>query len=391
MLKLSIKKYKKVKSRKKAKAKAKTNAQVKAKIKIKIIFLIFLTIVFILNNISNILQNIKFNSKEKKRVGVVNIFIDLNIGNILVKYSVFKILEEMGFNDTIIVPKIGPINFNISFAKRTIGSHLLIVKRDFSELKEEDFDYLMVSSDQTWNGLNLNVGFLKFAENWNVKKFIYAASTGNHLPFRENNKILIKSLLKNFTGISFREKRMVKLLEENLGLKSEFVLDPTFLLSKNVYLNTIKNYQQYNFNKNDKFIFVYQLDRNYHIEKTIKKASELFNFKINKLQLKNNDYMESFFYGMNNCQAIITDSFHGTVFSIIFNKPFLAFSNSFRGKARFDSLKELFSLDNRIIEPSSYSNIDINLLIEPLNIDKSKFKEMKKFSLNYLKRNLDLA
>ena len=184
---------------------------------------------------------------------------------------------------------------------------------------------------------------------------------------------------------------MAKLLEDSLGLKSELVLDPTFLLSKNVYLNTIKNYQQYNFNKNDKFIFVYQLDRNYHIEKTIKKASELFNFKINKLQLKNNDYMESFFYGMNNCQAIITDSFHGTVFSIIFNKPFLAFSNSFRGKARFDSLKELFSLDNRIIEPSSYSNININLLIEPLNIDQYKFNEMKKFSLNYLKRNLDMG
>ena len=394
MLKLSIKKFKKVKSRKKAKAKAKAIAQAKAKIKIKIFFIIFLTIIFFLNNIANILQNIKFYSneiKQIKRVGVVNINIGLNIGNILVKYSMFKILEEMGFNSTIIVPKGGPLNFNLSFVNRTIGSHLLFVRKDFSNLKEEDFDYLMVSSDQTWNGLNLNVGFLKFAENWNVKKFIYAASTGNHLPFRENNKILIKSLLKNFTGISFREKGMVKLLEDSIGLKSEFVLDPTFLLSKNVYLNTIKNYQQYNFNKNDKFIFVYQLDRNYHIEKTIKKASELFNFKINKLQFNSNDYMESFLYGMNYCQAIITDSFHGTVFSIIFNKPFLAFSNSFRGKARFDSLKELFSLDNRIIEPSSYSNIDINLLIEPLNIDKSKFNEMKKFSLNYLKRNLGIA
>jgi polysaccharide pyruvyl transferase WcaK-like protein len=303
----------------------------------------------------------------------------------------FKILEEMGFNSTIIVPKGSPLNFNLSFVNRTIGSHLLFVKRDFSELKEEDFDYLMVSSDQTWNGLNLNVGFLKFAENWNVKKFIYAASTGNHLPFRENNKILIKSLLKNFTGISFREKGMVKLLEDSIGLKSEFVLDPTFLLSKNVYLNTIKNYQQYNFNKKDKFIFVYQLDRNYHIEKTIKKASELFNFKINKLQFNSNDYMESFLYGMNYCQAIITDSFHGTVFSIIFNKPFIAFSNHGRGKARFDSLKEFFSLDNRIIEPSSYSNININLLIEPLNIDQSKFNKMKKFSLNYLKRNLGMT
>ena len=101
--------------------------------------------------------------------------------------------------------------------------------------------------------------------------------------------------------------------------------------------------------------------------------------------------MESFLYGMNYCQAIITDSFHGTVFYIIFNKPFLAFSNHQRGKAWFDSLKEFFSLDNRIIEPSSYSNININLLIEPLNIDQSKFNKMKKFSLNYLKRNLGMT
>ena len=395
MLKLSIKKFKKVKSRKKAKAKAKAIAQAKAKIKIKIFFIIFLTIIFFLNNIANILQNIKFYSneiKQIKRVGVVNINIGLNIGNILVKYSMFKILEEMGFNSTIIVPKGGPLNFNLSFVNRTIGSHLLFVRKDFSNLKEEDFDYLMVSSDQTWNGLNLNVGFLKFAENWNVKKFIYAASAGGYkLPFREYNKFHIKSLLRNFTGISFREKGMVKLLEDSIGLKSEFVLDPTFLLNKNVYLKTIKNYRQYNFSQNDKFIFIYQLDRNYYIEKTIKKASELFNFKINKLQFNSNDYMESFLYGMNYCQAIITDSFHGTVFSIIFNKPFLAFSNHGRGKARFDSLKELFSLDNRIIEPSSFSNVNINLLIEPLKIDQSKFNEMKKFSLNYLKRNLDMG
>ena len=72
--------------------------------------------------------------------------------------------------------------------------------------------------------------------------------------------------------------------------------------------------------------------------------------------------MESFIHGMNNSQAIITDSFHGVVFSIIFNKLFIAFSNKQRGKARFDSLKEIFCLEDRIFEPSSYRNININLL-----------------------------
>ena len=89
MPKLTIKKYKKVKTKEKEKSKA--NARVKAKIKEKFIFLIFLTIVFILNNISNIFLNKKLYLNEIKRVGVVNINIGLNIGNILVKFSMFKI------------------------------------------------------------------------------------------------------------------------------------------------------------------------------------------------------------------------------------------------------------------------------------------------------------
>ena len=402
MHKLSIKKYKKAKfkTKLKAKAKAKLKEKEKAKAKSKIItkffFSIFLIVIFILSNNPNILQNIKIYLYGMKRVGVVNISIDLNVGNILVKFSMFKKLEEMGFNATIIAPNYRPFKYDISFVNRTIGSHLCLVDKNFSRLKEKDFDYLMVSSDQTWHPYVVahyykNIAFLKFAEKWYIKKFIYGASAGGYeLPFKEGEKILIKSLLTNFTGISFREKGFVKIFEDSIGLKSEFVLDPTFLLSKNYYLNTIKNYKSI-YSENDKFIFIYQLDRNYVLEKTIKKASKLFNFIVNKHQFEKSDYMESFIYGMNNGQAIITDSFHGTVFSIIFNKPFIAFSNSHRGKARFDSIREVFGLDDRMIEPSSYENININLLIKPLNIDQSKLKKLKKFSLNYLKRNLDMV
>ena len=327
---------------------------------------------------------------------MVNLYLGLNVGNILVKFSMFKILEELGFNATIIVPQTGPFDFDLSFVNRTIGSHLCLVPRNFSGLKEKDFDYLMVNSDQTWNPFivnhfDKNVAFLKFAKDWNVKKFIYAASVGDYkLPFKVNDKIFIKSLLKNFTGISFREKGLVKLLEDSIGLKSEFVLDPIFLLSKNHYLNTIKNYKS-NFSEKDKFIFIYQLNKNDHFINTISnKTSKLFNFTINKHQFEKSDYIESFIYAMNNSQAIITDSFHGTVFSILFNKPFIALAGSRGDKVRFDSLNEVFRLNGRIIEPSSYENINFNLLIEPLNINQTKLLELKKFSLNYLKRNLDM-
>ena len=349
--------------------------------------------------IKKIFSNPKMFSKPSKikRVGVVNLPISQNIGNFLVKFAMFKKLEELGFNATIIAPnkKIDPLEVNRTFLDRTINSHLLITNENFSDIKENDYDYLMVSSDQTWAFYNskffYNVALLKFAEKWNVKKFIYAASTGRYnWFFKKSDEALFQHLLTNFTGISFREKGMVKLLKEHLDLKSEFVLDPTLLLDKQYYLNEIKNFTS-KFSPEEKFIFVYQLDNKFVITKTIRDACEKFNFKVYKLNLSRSDLVESFIYGINNSQAVIADSFHGTVFAIMFNKPFISFSNLNRGKARFDSLKEVFHLRNRIIEPFRYAKIDINLLLEPPNINQTLFNEIRNFSINYLKKNLDMV
>ena len=92
---------------------------------------------------------------------------------------------------------------------------------------------------------------------------------------------------------------------------------------------------------------------------------------------------------MNISQAVITDSFHGTVFSIIFNKPFLSFLNRNRGKGRFDSLKEVFNLGDRIVDTNVFYP-NINLLLEPLNINRTLLNELKNYSINYLKKSLNL-
>ena len=154
----------------------------------KIILLIFLIFVFFFekNFIKYFILDHLKKFSNKKRIGVISLPVDQNIGNILVKFAMFKKLEEFGLNATIISPnhKLENLNPNISFLKKTINSHLLSVNDNFSELKERDFDYLMVNSDQTWNFYGhkffYNVALLKFAENWKVNKFIYAASTGNY-------------------------------------------------------------------------------------------------------------------------------------------------------------------------------------------------------------------
>ena len=335
---------------------------------IKKIFYIVILILFYLfcpkNITSNSLYNLFYN---KKRVGVVCIEVTQNVGNILVKYSMFKKLEELGFNVTIISPgKFGKTEF--SFINNTFNPNLFLINKSFSEeLNESDFDYLLVNSDQTWKyGMwkdYYDIAFLKFAKNWSkVKKFVYGASIGSDILQYGilRDKKIIKELISNFTGISFREIGAVKLFEENLGIKGVFVLDPTFIIDKQYYLNEIKGYKG-NFTSSEKFMFVYQLDRNF-----------------------------IFIFSIINSQCVITDSFHGTVFSIIFNKPFISFVNKNRGKGRFDSLKKVFSLYDRIIDPLKRANIDINLLINKPNVNQTLLNQLRSFSINYLKKNLGL-
>ncbi len=65
-------------------------------------------------------------------------------------------------------------------------------------------------------------------------------------------------------------------------------------------------------------------------------------------------------------------------------------TNTRFGKGRFDSLKEVFCLEKRIIDPLKSNNISLNLLKEIPNINQTLFNELKSFSIDYIKKNLDI-
>jgi len=341
-----------------------------------------------------ILENIityDFLRKNKKRVCIINLMNLQNVGNILVKFSLYKKIKELGFHPTIVASVSSP-EVNIDFLKRT--TNLKVINKAFSELNEKNYDYIVVNSDQTWVYFDkkyfYDIAFLAFAKNWKIPKFIYGASIAHDKWFyTKEDEEVAKKLLKNFTGISFREKNLVRMAKKYLDINGVFVLDPTLLLDKKYYLNEIRYYHS-KLKSTDKFIFIYQLDNNPILEEVVKESVKKFDFKIYKHNLNKDDYIESFIFGISKCQAVITDSFHGTVFSIKFNKPFLSFINRFRGKGRFDSLKEVFNLENRIIDTIYNNTIDINLLNTPLILNNTLYFELQNFSMNYLKRNLGL-
>ena len=96
----------------------------------------------------------------------------------------------------------------------------------------------MVNSDQAWRRFDKHCyddGFLKFAENWKIKKFVYGASIGyTDWKFTSKDEIIAKDLLKTFSAISVREEGAIKLIKQHLGIKPELVLDPTLLIDKNI-------------------------------------------------------------------------------------------------------------------------------------------------------------
>ena len=322
--------------------------------------------------------------RNKKKIGVISLAHSQNIGNILLKYAISTKLSQLGFEPYIIGRKIK--RQDISLLQQT--TKVRIINNSFAEIKEKEYDILMVNSDQTWRKWDkdyYDIAFLQFAYNWSVPKFVYAASLGfDTWNFTKEDENISKVLLKNFTGISVREIRSVKLIKDHLGIESQFVLDPTLLIDKKYYLYLIKNFK---IDKiiNQKYIFVYSVTNSKELKNYLRMISKKYKIYFVNTKVKNN--IKKFIYGIYHCKAVITDSFHGTIFSIIFNKPFISFVYSYKGKERFNSLKYIFKFNNRIFDYKLKP--DIEILEKPLNINKDVLLKLKKKSIYFLKRNLN--
>ena len=301
----------------------------------------------------------------------------------------YILLKRYGFKPILI--SLNTSNINIEFLKKNLC--LKEINNYSTDLNESDFDFLIVNSDQVWAynfvGI-LEIGFLSFAKNWNITKIVYAASLGYE--FWTNSSQIInscKELIKQFSGISVREYNSIGIINKYFGIKPQLVLDPTLLLDKSDYLEIIKDFST-DFDLKKNYICSYILDESKIIQDYILNVSNQYNLIIIPIKVGIKNFIEKFIFSINICKSIITDSYHGTVFSIIFNKPFITFINTKRGNARFFSLNQTFQLNNRFIYPKKFDNKEYELLLKAPNIDKIKLNVLKEKSLKFLKENLGI-
>lgn len=290
-----------------------------------------------------------------------------------------------------------------------ISQHITLSEAIDSNEKMEEyfskykFDAIIVGSDQTWRPIyspNIYNFYLDFLQDNTTKRITYASSFGvDNWEYNEQQTQKCKQLAQKFNAISVREKHGVNLCKKHFNVESEHVLDPTLLLDSEEYLKILKIDS---FSKNKGKLFTYILDKNEQKKSIIDFVSQklgLLTFEnqpkynlgqSNEKNIENYTYppVENWIRSFHDSAFVVTDSFHGCVFSIIFNKPFLAIGNTKRGYARFSSLLSIFNLENRLVR--NIEDINEELISNDINwisVNRILEQERKK-SNNFIIKNL---
>ncbi len=266
---------------------------------------------------------------------------------------------------------------------------------EFNQISNE-FDIFISGSDQIWNPKIVNEEneidtryFLDFVHD--KKKFSYASSIGAHI-YTNQEQLVIKELLKDYSYISVREKDSSKYLSELLNKNVVSVLDPTLLFNKKQWLEF--------FNIPDKkitkpYILVYALKNSLLLKQSVERLSSILkydvitvnqepftNYKCDK-HIKDagpDEFLELF----SNASFILTNSFHGTCFAVNFNIPFIVASPQI-GIIRIENFLSSVGVQNRII---SNENQILEVINNDLNFNEinNKLKTLRNDSKQYIEK-----
>lgn len=349
---------------------------------------------------------------SSKKIGIVTIIDNKNIGNRLQNYALQEFLSENDlYSETIknygnvtgvlkvksvlrsiikekdrrlrLIRYINFIKFNknIRLTRRSLRNNSKNKKID------TDFDYFFVGSDQVWNcnfGSFSEIYFLNFTSN--NKKIAFSASFGfNDIP--EDKKDIYKKNLNKMKKISVREERGKEIIEELTGRKDvEVIVDPTMLVRTELWEKQAKRPKQLDKIKASKYILNYFLgnlseERKREIERIAKENDcEIINI------LDKNDPFytcgpSEFLYLEKNAFLICTDSFHSCAFSILFNTPFVIFDredSNAKMNTRLETLLKKFKMENHWFNKNitiEQLEADYNHVTEILDIERKKAKK----------------
>lgn len=257
----------------------------------------------------------------------------------------------------------------------------------------DEFDYFVTGSDQVWNPTfryGSSVDFLAFAPQ--NKRIAYAPSFGiSEIPssYKENYKIWLSEV----ASLSVREEAGAKIIKDLTGREADVLVDPTLILSKEKWLSISKELIS---KPKNKYLLTYFLgeisDEDRKMINNIAKENSLQ--VVNLADIKDGQtYItgpSEFIDYINSASILCTDSFHGTVFSMLLEKPFITFDRE--GKmpsmnSRIDTLLSKFKLESR--KAQNIKNNEQVFEVDYYHISQILGEERKK-AINYLKKALNV-
>ena len=275
---------------------------------------------------------------------------------------------------------------------------------NLKELNSMGFDGYIIGSDQIW-AHRYNIGYFGNSDLYDTfgnfikdkcnRIFSYAPSFGidkfDDFSSKEINKI--SRLLRNYVGVSCREDSGTEFIKSSLAYEHAITtLDPTLLLEKQDYISLFSNYtKSYFTQRNQGAIVSYFLDYDSNKENILKHIEKKLCRK--SVEINNQNYsepqypLEYWLHSIATCDFVVTDSFHATVFSIIFEKPVITVSNSYRGNTRLYNLLSKVELQSQLIH--SREDIDDSILYPVVKDRIKKIHSYKLSSMQFIKNCIE--
>jgi len=370
-----------------------------------------------------------------KKIAILTINDYNNYGNRLQNYATQEVIRSFGFQvETIIYERNAnntPLNFkdklqkffnlqskdkydliktkaSYFFYKKIINNRIKVIKQfthnyiyetNFSisinnipEDLHSRYDFFITGSDQVWNpklGFGTSIDFLTFAPIH--KRIAYAPSFGiSEIP--QNYIKNYQKWISEIPYLSVREQVGADIIKKLTGRESIVLIDPTLMLSKEKWVSISKSVVK----KPHKYLLVYFLGKiSYEIMQYIQQISFEYNLEVVYLaSLKDKaryivDPSEFIDY-FNSANIIFTDSFHGTIFSILFEKPFIVFDRLGRlpsMNSRIDTLLAKFKLECRKWENIKNNNDIFNIAFSHVQLI---IEEERNKALDFLRNALNV-
>ena len=252
------------------------------------------------------------------------------------------------------------------FVEQHINKTYVMWEYERRVVKRYSMDAIVVGSDQVWrpkyNKSHIEDKFLGFAEGLELKRVAYAASFGvDQWTFTPEQTDRCGHLLKQFDAVSVRENSAVNLCRDHFGVDAQQALDPTLLLEAKDYQEIIDS----SWDAGEPYLAVYCLDvtpvKREFFGRLARERGLRVRFFSAGIQAELT--IEQWLAMFSHAEMLVTDSFHGTVFSILFGKEFYTLRNHNRGNARISGLLEMLGLESRMLsdeEPDESVSRDID-------------------------------